>query len=498
MNRAITRTLAATPIASLAFATMLGLAAFAVRNGVITADALRLWVGASTAADGQMPFGRIVAAYPTLPFLTTTLVAWLAPAGTPAPALVAAALLAIIAAFCFSSFRHIGLSKAAAAIIAVLIAFHPALLRAVIAGPSDVFLAAFLLVLCLALYDLRARSSTPEVMGVGLTLMALAFSHPMGAAFAFAAVPFLAFAVRPLLVASSAFNVVIALIFPTFFAISAFVYVSWIFPGDGWTFFAAPTEGLSLWTAAATGLFGDWFSRFLVFNASLAMAAALMVGAPVAVVLLAFVYRRRPLIIPAMVFAAIAIAATAISVMSGLFGDPTAIVVAAPVLAATVVIRVPIARERVGLVIALLVLGWLGGLSSLALVDPITVNRFHATSARGASERADALAAGGAASERDGILLDVDNAPAFELGRGHARGIFGPQSEPFALAILFARIDTPFVAVPDPQSNAGVNDRLNKAFPAMFRNGPPGYNVIYQNNTWRLFARQKADAQLQD
>ena len=86
------------------FVVVLALAATAVRSGLIADDALRLWAGASTAADGQVPIGRIVAAYPTLPFLATTLVAWLAPASTPAPALVAAGLLALIAAFCFLFF----------------------------------------------------------------------------------------------------------------------------------------------------------------------------------------------------------------------------------------------------------------------------------------------------------------------------------------------------------------------------------------------------------
>jgi hypothetical protein len=86
-----------------------------VRNGLVADDTLRLWAGASTAADGQVPIGRIVAAYPTLPFLATTLVAWLAPAGTPAPALVAAGLFALIAAFCFLSFRKAGLPYVVAA-----------------------------------------------------------------------------------------------------------------------------------------------------------------------------------------------------------------------------------------------------------------------------------------------------------------------------------------------------------------------------------------------
>ena len=73
--------------------------------------------------------------------------------------------------------------------------------------------------------------------------------------------------------------------------------------------------------------------------------------------------------------------------------------------------------------------------------------------------------------------------------RGGARGIFGPGSQPFALALRFSRIETAFGAVPDPQSNTGMNDRLNVAFPQLFREVAPGYGVVYQNNTWRMFGR---------
>ena len=62
MNRATTLTLGATSIASFAFVVILVLAAGAVSHGLLTDDALRLWAGASTAADGQVPIGRIVAA----------------------------------------------------------------------------------------------------------------------------------------------------------------------------------------------------------------------------------------------------------------------------------------------------------------------------------------------------------------------------------------------------------------------------------------------------
>jgi hypothetical protein len=484
------RALGAAPVGLAAFVLILVLAAFAVRLGLVADDTLRLWAGASTAADGEVPIGRIVAAYPTLPFTITTLVAWIAPADAPAPALVAAALFAVFAVSCFHLFRKAGLPFVAASVTTILLAFHPALLRAVVAGPGDMFLAAFLLMLCLGLYDLRARSDTSEVMHVGLALMALAFSHPMGAAVAFAIIPFLAFVVRPSLVAHSAFNVTIALVFPTFFAIAAFSYVAWIFPGDGWTFFAAPAQSLAVWTASVEQLIGDRLFAIPALEASVAMGLALGIAAPAAVVMLIMVRRRRPLVVPAAVFVAAVLAATAISVLSGLFGDPAAMVVAAPVLTAAAVARVPVARERLILVITLLTFGWFGGFWSLALADPVTLSalraNFHASVN---SARKEALAAGGASAGHDGVLVDVGNSPAFVLGRGGAAGLLGPQSEAFALTLMFARIETPFVAVPDPLSAAGANDALDKAFPLLFSNGLPGYHVVYQNNTWRLFGR---------
>ena len=139
--------------------------------------------------------------------------------------------------------------------------------------------------------------------------------------------------------------------------------------------------------------------------------------------------------------------------------------------------------------LALLVAGWLGGIASLALADPVGALQVRAALAGHEGERADALALGGAAIGHDGVLADTENAPALVLGRGSARGLFGPSSEPFALALMFSRLDAPFIAVPDPHSRSGANDRLSRAFPTLWRRGAAGYRLVYQNNTWRLYAR---------
>jgi hypothetical protein len=141
--------------------------------------------------------------------------------------------------------------------------------------------------------------------------------------------------------------------------------------------------------------------------------------------------------------------------------------------------------------IALLVLGWIGGVLGVMLADPRVAAQARDL-AGGAvldRDRLDALNLGHATAARNGILVDTFNAPAVMVGRGAARGLMPPQGEAFTLTMLFGRIDAPFVAVPDPHSASGAQDQLNKAFPKLYRSGAPGYRLVYQNPTWRLFER---------
>jgi hypothetical protein len=492
MMRLLTGSLAA----FLSFGIVLALAAYAVRTGFMPDDAVTLWAGAVAAGEGEIPLGRIVAVYPSLPFLATTLLELLTPAGSPTPALVASLLLGLLAGVWFLALRDAGTGFAAAVAATALLAFHPALLRAVIAGPADMFLVLFLFLLGKGLYDLRAQTTAAEVMAVALALAALTFSHPMGAAIAVAAVPFLALAVRPALVANAALNVVVALVFPAVFCVGAFIYVSWVFPGSGWSFFAAPTAALAAWAAGLSAVLGSGITGLLVLDAGLLVALTLVIGAPVALTAHWWVRRRAPLVAPAAVIVAATVIAAVITVATGFFGEPGAVVVAAPILAALAVIRIPLVRERMAAVLPLLVLGWFGGALGLVAVDPRLAAHLRDTLARlgGDKERVDTLNLGAATLGHDGVLIDAANAPAVVLGRGSARGLHAARGETFDLAVLFARFDAPYVAVPDPQSTLGAQDQLNKIFPALYRSGAPGYRLVYQNSTWRMFARFDARA----
>jgi hypothetical protein len=490
----VTRALSTAFVALLAFVAVLALSGLAMQVGLVPDDAVTLWASAITAGDGQMSIGRILAAYPTIPFLSSSLLEFLTPAGTPAPALLSAGALALLASIWFRSFRDMGIPLVTAATATLLIAFHPALIRAAIASPAEMFLALFLFMLGRALYDLRARSTAPEVMAAALALLGLTFTHPMGAALTCAAVPFLVFAVRPELVAGSTFYVVLALVFPSIFCVGAFAYMSWVFPGSGWSFLVSPAEGLATWSVGLSNLLGSGLTGSLSIDAALAAVVALALGAPVVLFAIAWVRRRQPLFAPAMVIIATTIAATSLAVTTGFFGDPTALAVVPPILAAVVIIRVPVVRERFRSVLPLLALGWFGGLLGLAIVDPRDASKIgDALTGHGFdAERVAEIGLGNATIGRDGVLVDTFNAPAVVLGRGRARGLLSPSDEDFALSLVFSRLEAPFVAVPDPSIGDGSQDRLNKAFPLLYEHGAQGYRLIYENASWRLFARTAA------
>lgn len=480
-----------TAVMLIAFIAVFAVWKSATNAGLVPDDAVMLWAGAITAGDGQMPVGRIVAAYPTIPFLATALLQLMTPAGTPTPVLLTAGVLALLAGGLFVSFRRIGLPLIGGILMVFLIVLHPAVLRAAIAGPAEMIFTAFLFLLGGALFELRARSAAPEVMAVALSLLGLAFSHPMGAAIACAAVPLVVFSVRPELLSSWMLNVVLALVFPTVFCVAAFSYISWVFPGSGWSFLVTPAEGVATWVVGFSDLFGRGLTGSLALDAGIAVVVTVLVAAPVVPAAIVWIWRRRPLVAPALVIVAVTAMAASVAVFTGLFGDPAPVAVMPPILAAIIIIHVPLMRERLALVLPLLILGWFGGIAGLAIADPRGATNVRAA-LRGQNvdmERLAAINLGNATIGHDGILVDTYNSPAIVLGRGAARGLLSPSDEAFILGVLFSRIDTPFVAVPDPQIGIGAQDRLNKAFPLLYRRGIAGYRLVYDNTSWRLFAR---------
>ena len=127
---------------------------------------MTLWAGAIGAGGGDVPIGRIVASYPTMPFFATTLLEFITPAGTPTPALLAAALLGAarrrLVPARFARRRTCRSLAAAAATLLIALASGDAR-RAASPAPAEMFLVAFLYLLGKrALRSARAHAPRPR------------------------------------------------------------------------------------------------------------------------------------------------------------------------------------------------------------------------------------------------------------------------------------------------------------------------------------------------
>ena len=76
--------------------------------------------------------------------------------------------------------------------------------------------------------------------------------------------------------------------------------------------------------------------------------------------------------------------------------------------------------------------------------------------------------------------------------RGTGAGLVVPGSTRFELDLLAARLQTRFVAVRDPAADIVVRDRINQAFPRLFRNGARDYGLVYHFEGWMHAGRNRS------
>ena len=91
------------------FVVAIAVSRLATKANLVSDDAVTLWVSAIMAGEGEMSIGRIVAAYPTIPFLATSSLEFITPLGTPAPLFLTAGVLALLAGAWLAAFRRAGL-----------------------------------------------------------------------------------------------------------------------------------------------------------------------------------------------------------------------------------------------------------------------------------------------------------------------------------------------------------------------------------------------------
>jgi hypothetical protein len=93
------------------------------------------------------------------------------------------------------------------------------------------------------------------------------------------------------------------------------------------------------------------------------------------------------------------------------------------------------------------------------------------------------------AAHRLTTLIDLRSGYKVVAARGDAFDLITPYSDRYKLLIQGALPEVGQIAVPDPDSEAGRIDGLNRLFPELYDFGMPGYQLAYDAGGWRVYRK---------
>lgn len=472
----MTRLLSGAAVWLLGCAVLFAVAAWCAANGVASLGAAQLSGWTIVADEAKATYATFLAADPPLPFLIGYLAAPFAAWGGIQPAGLAAVLIgALLCLGWYGGLRRAAYGPAAAAACVLLLAVNPLFLRAFVAGPAEMLLMLGVWLLAVGLAGLRARTEATDVMTVGFALALIAFGHPDGLILAVAALPFLALATPPDLLDKGAGQIFLLLLFPTLFALLGLIYIYWLFGSDGAAFLRRFSDNFG-GGAAADPLRAVW--RML----ALGLAAA-----PMAFIAALRARRRMPVLATLIALTAMLTAAAGLRALLGGGADNGLTAAPALSLAAFGAAAWPATRHRLLPVIAALAVGIVGGAATIA---PAAGSRTLPALLSSAGDLPAAQRLARFLDGRDGIMLDGNAHPEAVALRGTARGLLLPGEDAFELQLLAKRLTADYVVARDPRRAPDSPDRLALALPKLYLRGAPGYQLLYDQDGWRVYRRR--------
>lgn len=452
-------------------------------RGYASAADLDLWGRTLMATEGLTSVESVATTYPPLAFIGTIGVGWLFPGlGLTAPKVLGVTLAAFLVAGWFAAILRNGLHLGATLLCTAALALNPLFLRALSEGPSFIFLLGGVWLTALGTFGLRRAHRVNDIIMVSIGLAIIAFSHPLGILLVFSSIPFLALVVPTDRLRDAPASMMMVLFFPALFAILSFFYVNWILSEGPLAFWdTLSRESASLGGAS---LHGGTSAKEI----ALALFGVIAV-CPMGVALYARARGMAPL---RFAIGAQLGSLLATSLLASLLGVLPSITLALSLvcpIAAAAAARWPSAQSERPDLTVLMVGGLVGGII-ISLIDPSfeTQRWRNALLDREiAPYNAELRHIAKTLQSRDDVLFDADAAPAVIAERGSARGIWSSSTEEFRLAGMQQRTDAKTLVVQNRAVSLG-NDRVSRVFPALYDEGLPGYERIYDSEQWRIYA----------
>ncbi len=86
-------------------------------------------------------------------------------------------------------------------------------------------------------------------------------------------------------------------------------------------------------------------------------------------------------------------------------------------------------------------------------------------------------------------LIDLHSGYKVVAARGDTLGLINPYSDRYKLLVHGALSEVDQIVLPDPDSDAGRIDELNRLFPELYDFGMPGYHLAYDADGWRVYRK---------
>lgn len=437
-------------------------------NGFISASAVETAARAILLADGPAVFRATDAFYPPIPFTVALVLQAAIGGGAQIPILMSAVTGAVLLYLLYGNF----VEKAAyppleAAILVLLIAINPLFLRALSEGSDVLLLVIGVWIYGRGLVNLRLTGAAPDMMKVAVGLLIIPLSQGYGLLIAVGTLPFLVLAARPSIFVVSPVGYLVSMFFPVVAAIGSLLFVSAVLKT---TFFSAQI-------AAGKGDLG-WISLA-------ALAAPLLV-------LTVVLGRLAPwprYWMPLLALTAALVAAAALNQVYEIEPDP--VLTAVPLIGAVAVaLRLwPASGLRFWIAAALLLLSvpvaiwsiraygehesqaWLDAASGRGIMDPLRADR----------------AAALFIAKLDGVIADVERHPGLVTTMGDISSLVVAGQPGYDFALAGGHPSSGYLAVRKDPEMLVTSDRLMRTFPHLENNVPSGYELVYDNEGWRVF-----------
>ncbi|HEY0722299.1 MAG TPA: hypothetical protein VGE50_13735 [Gammaproteobacteria bacterium] len=463
-----------------------------LHNNFVNDAAIVNWASLAAIFDAKtLRLENLGFAHPHGPMLILAPLHFIHGIGAAAPYIVSVMAVAFLMTLWNRHLRQGDYSAAQRALLVVLMAAHPALLWGATGGGREAISLLMFYLLYRSCLRMVYEKDMRSFIALGMVLAAFFYFDVISIFLFLALLPLLLVLVPSSMMREAPFSVYIMIGMPLLIALGSWIYFNWIFYGEPLAFINYYASGFAGARIEAETL--PWLREFGGQFAlpTLLGACYVLLGYPVLLFLMLRSYKEGRQLRISLVLMLHPALAIGFATWAYYLASPLQLSV---LIAAGVMAELNRIRCHGRCMVPLVMLLGVGIFSSWLLVlhddyshlQPWTAALQHQ---QPAAHLGDKALGHWLAEHREPTLLDLHSAHQVVTARGDAVGLLLPFTPEYRLAMRSDRPAIPQIAVPNPDTPAGVRDAINVRFPQLYESGLSGYQRVYDEDGWRVYRR---------